>query len=194
MSNVVDQAAAAAPLELKDSNPALFLLRDQKMVPVTVTLPGNSNISNGLFHVTATGKAKAAAPGTLILTLYGKASLNASLDPNTWLPLSSTPAEPIGGSTDLPEALFMLQGSDLLVNVYTGKMQGTFKSNVASNPQAAADLEQHPGDITEADPVYVFAIGASFTPTGDIRKVPLGRAADAPPICTLTLGGFTLTA
>ena len=78
--------------------------------------------------------------------------------------------------------------------VFTKAMQGVFKSNVASNPQGPADLQQHPGDITDEDPIYVFAVGASFSPSavGDSRG---GKLADAlPTLCTLTLASFTLSA
>ena len=194
MSTVVDNAPFAAPLELMDSNPALFLMRDSDRAPATVTLPGGSNFDLTLFNVTATGTAKPSGPGTLIVTLYGLASLDdAMTDPGKWLPLGSCVAEPIGGPDDLDEAMFMIQGADLMVYTGTGKMQGTFKSNVASNPQAAIDLTHHPGDITDADPLYVFAVGASFTLVGDAkRKQKAG--ADAEPLCTLTLASLSLSA
>lgn len=197
MSEVIDKAPASSPLALKDSNPALFSVRDQPKMPCTVTLPGSTNLDLSLFNVTATGVAKPSRPGTVILTLYGRANYpDATTDPANWLPLGSALAEPIGGPADLPENMFMIQGADLLVNVGTGKMQGTFKSNVASNPQAPIDLEHHPGDITEVDPLYVFAIGASFTPTGEMRRNPgrtTGRVEDEA-LCTLTLASFTVSA
>ena len=196
MSTVVDKAPPSAPLGLTDSNAAFFLKRDSKGVPSTVTLPGSSNLELTLFDVIATGTVKPAGPGTLILTLYGRANLDgATDDPATWLPLSSAPAEPIGGTTDLPETMFMVAGIDLMAYPGSGKIQGTFKSNVASTPVAAADLAEHPGDVTDADPLYVFAIGASFTPTGTQatrRAVP--KAGDAPPLVTLNLNSLTLSA
>lgn len=71
-------------------------------------------------------------------------------------------------------------------------MQGVFRSNVASHPQAAVDLEQHPGDITPVHPLYVFALAASFQPSaGESRRK--GKA-DTPTLCTVTLASFTLSA
>lgn len=191
MSTVVDNAPFAAPLQLMDSNPALFLMRDSDRAPVTVTLPGSSNFNLTLFKVTATGTAKPASPGTVKLTLYGIAKLSdATTDPEKWLPLGSS-VEPIGGAGELPEAMFMIQGADLLTNIETGKIQGVFRSNIASHPLAAIDLEHHPDDVTDSDPLYVFAVGASFTPV-----VSRGaKAGDDPePLCTLTLASLSLSA
>jgi hypothetical protein len=191
MSTVVDQARNQTPLTLKDELPAMFLGDGED--PCIVTLPGGTNIGLGLFEVTATGVAKPSSPGLLTLTLYGRATLaGASQNPDTWLPLSSAAPEPIGGPTDLKEAMFMIQATDLLAYPGTGKMQGVFKSNVASNPLGPIDLEQHPGDITDEDPIYVFAVGASFSPTATRSG---GKLADAlPALCVLTLASFTLSA
>lgn len=194
MSTVVDQARNTTPLVLRDELPAMFLGDGDD--PCIVTLPGGTNIGLGLFEVTATGIAKPSGPGMVTLTLYGRATLSgASQNPDTWLPLSSAPPEPIGGPTDLSEAMFMIQATDLLTNPGTGKMQGVFKSNVASNPQAAVDLQQHPGDVTDEDPIYVFAVGASFSSSAVNREHKTGRAGeDLPALCTLTLASFTLSA
>jgi hypothetical protein len=196
MSTVVDKAPPAAVLKLMDSNPALVMMRDQEHAPCIVTVPGSSNFNLNPFDVVATGIAKPSGPGTLILTLYGRATLAGATDnPNDWLPLSATEAEPIGGPTDLPEAAFLIRGADLMANTGTGKIQGTFMSNVASNPQAPIDLQQHPGDITEEDPLYVFAIGANFTPSGVTREQKTVKAGDEPPpLCTVTVANFTLNA
>lgn len=192
MSTPVDNAPAAAPLELMDSNPAMFTLRDEGETPCTVTLPGSSNFNLELFDVTAIGTVRASGPGTLILTLYGRSNLDdVTTNPANWLPLASTPPEPIGAATDLPEIMFMFAGTDLLANTATGKIQGTFRCNVASNPQPPIDLEHHPGDATDEDPIYVFAVGASFTLTGAARTT--AKAADAP-LATLTLSSLTLSA
>lgn len=194
MSTVVDNAPYAAPLELMDSNPALFLMRDSNRAPATVTLPGSSNFDLGLFNVTAIGTAKPSGPGTLIITLYGLAKAdNASTDPEKWLPLGASIAEPIGGGTDLAENIFMVRAEDLVCYSGTGKMQGTFKSNVASNPQAPIDLEHHPGDITDSDPLYIFAVGASFTSTEPADDTKRPKAAPEP-LCVLTLASLSLSA
>jgi hypothetical protein len=71
-------------------------------------------------------------------------------------------------------------------------MQGLFASNVANNPQGPADLEQHPGDITEEDPLYIFAVGASFLPDEAPTRAESGPRAAA--LCTVNLAKFTLNA
>ena len=191
--STVDIAPPAAALVLTDDTIKLFVKRDQPKQPSIVTLQGSSNLNLTVFNATATGTAKAEVPGTLTLTLYGRAQLDdATADPATWLPLASTPPEPIGGETDLPEAMFMIQGFDLMVNSETGKLQGEFKSNVASHPMPPIDLEQHPGDITDEDPLYVFAVGASFAPEG--TPPPTKAGEEPPPLCTVTLASLTLNA
>ena len=196
MPTVVDQARGITPLQLRNEEPALFTGDGDK--PATVTLPGGTNLDLSLFEVTATGIAKPEAPGMLTLTLYGRAALDgATTDPAAWLPLSSAPAEPIGGPDDPTEAMFMIQAADLLAYPGSGKLQGVFKSNVASNPQGPADLMEHPGDLTEADPIYVFAVGASFSPQDsapESESGKTGRAAEEPVLCTVTLASFTLSA
>jgi hypothetical protein len=138
---------------------------------------------------------KPAVPGTLTLTLYGmaKQSFDAkeATNPAEWLPLSATLPEPIGGPNDLTETMWMIKGSDLMVFMGSGKLQGTFQSNVASNPQPPADLEQHPGDIENTDPLYIFAIGATFTPTTGKRTKQ--EQDDPAPICELKLEAFSIT-
>jgi hypothetical protein len=192
--SLIDLAAPAAPLSLRTS-PALFVLRDNAKNPCAVSLPGSSNLDLQLFNVTATGSAKPSTPGTLILTLYGMAKpsydpQNAT-DPSAWLPISSTPPEPIGGPEDPEEAMWMLQGADLMVFVASGKMQGTFKSNVASNPQLPVVLEEHPRDIENTDPLYIFAVGASFMPTSG--RVRIRQGQDEPdPLCELKLEALSI--
>jgi len=192
--STVDTAPAASALELTNANPALFIMRD-KNSPTAVTVPGSSNFELTLFDITATGTVKAGVPGTLTLTLYGIDKANAQsapTDPNEWLPISSSVAEPIGGEGELKETMWMIQGKDLMIFMGSGKMQGTFQSNVADNPLPPVNLEQHPGDITDTDPLYVFAVGASFTPTEPPAK--LGRAGDDPILCTVELVRFTMSA
>jgi hypothetical protein len=194
MPSIIDTAPPSATLELKDSNTAYFMMRDQQL-PTTVTLPGSSNFDLTLFNVTATGSVKPAGPGTLILTLYGAAKPTG--EDIQWLPLAASVEEPIGGAGELEETMWMIEGSDLMIFLGSGKMQGTFKTNVANNPQAPIDLEQHPGDIENTDPLYVFAIGASFTPTGAARGAVKGaaRAALAEGVlCSLEMANLTINA
>lgn len=195
MSVVVDTAPPSSPLELSDPTPVLFTMKDKGTVPTTITVPGSSGFELMLFDVIATGTVKAEVPGRLLLTLYGLSKEDAgeaSADPSTWLPLASSLAEPIGGITDLKETMWMIQGKDLMIYAGSGKMQGLFASNVANNPQGPADLEQHPGDITEEDPLYIFAVGASFLPDEAPTRAESGPRAAA--LCTVNLAKFTLNA
>ena len=183
--STIDSAAASSTLSLTEPGVVLFKTRDKDTIPSTVTLAGSSNLELILFDVTATGTVKAAVPGTLILTLFGASKANASADIGDWLPLSSSVPEPIGGETDLPETMWMIQGTDLMIFAGSGKMQGLFKSNVASNPQGPIDLEQHPGDITEADPLYVFAVGAEFAADAG--------AGDGSELCSLDMKNLVIS-
>jgi hypothetical protein len=129
---------------------------------------------------------KPSGPGTLILTLYGIAKNDTkSNNPADWLPLASSEPESIGGAGELTETMWMIRGQDLMIFVGSRKMQGTFKSNVANHPIAPIDLEHRPGDIDETDPLYIFAVGASFTPAGTRQTVRAGV-----PLCSLTLANF----
>lgn len=190
MSETIDSAPPSAPLALVDSSPTLFTMRDKPSAPSTVTVPGSSRMALTLFDVVAIGTVKPSVPGNLVLTLYGMAKGDVDSgagDPGDWLPLSSSVPEPIGGTTDLPETMWMIRGKDLMIFTGSGRLQGTFDSNVANNPQGPLDLDQHPGDITDEDPLYVFAVGAAFFPTGGA-----GRAAGEPS-CTLTLHSLTIS-
>ena len=201
----VDTAPPSSTLELTDANPVLFTQKDNPKMPSTITVPGSSNFDLTLFNIIATGTVKADVPGSLLLTLYGRANSDgATANPATWLPLASAPAEPIGGTTDLPETMWMIKGQDLMIFPGSGKMQGLFQSNIASNPQGPMDLTDHPGDITDEDPLYIFAVGVSFLPD----ETPLSRKHDqresaqkgagsraaAETLCTVNLKKFTMDA
>jgi hypothetical protein len=100
--------------------------------------------------------------------------------------------------------MWMIKGQDLMIFPGSGKMQGLFQSNVASNPQGPMDLTDHPGDITDEDPLYIFAVGVSFLPD----ETPLSRKHDqresaqkgagsraaAETLCTVNLKKFTMDA
>lgn len=187
--STVDTAPPSAPLDLKDTENAFFMQRDQTSMPSVVSVPGNSSFNLALFNVTATGSVKPMLPGTLILTLYG-APKPAGQGVN-WLPLAASDPEPIGGAGELPETMWMIAGEDLMIFAGSGKMQGTFKTNIANHPIAAVDLQQHPGDIEDTDPLYVFALGASFTPTG---AKGARDAAEEGVLCSLALASFTVNA
>jgi hypothetical protein len=196
--STVDSARPSSPLELTDPAPLLFMQRDGDNVPTTITVPGSSSFDLSLFDIIAVGTVKPEVPGRLILTLYGRANTDGvTAEPSSWLPLASSPAEPIGGPSDLEETMWMIDGTDLMIFAGSGKMQGCFKSNVASNPQAPIDLTEHPGDITDEDPLYIFAVGASFLPD----EAPPARGARgatggarAATLCTVTVVNFTMDA
>lgn len=191
--STVDTAPPSSTLELTDPNPCLFVMRDNSKNPTSITVPGSSKFDLSLFDIVATGSVKAEVPGRLLLTLYGRANSDgATTNPASWLPLASAPAEPIGGDADLPETMWMIQGTDLMIYSGSGKMQGTFKSNVANNPQAPIDLTQHPGDITDEDPLYIFAVGASFLP--DEAPDPPAKGQKAATLCALDLANFSMNA
>jgi len=181
----IDSAPPSSPLSLVDLNPSLFKMRDTPTVPSSVTLPGSSNLELLVFDTIATGTVKAAVPGTVILTLYGASKGDASSDIADWLPLGSSVAEPIGGPGELPETMWMIRGRDLMCFSGSGKMQGTFDCNVAGRPAAPVDLEHHPDDITAVDPLYVFAVGASFAPDAD--------PGDGSELCSLTMRSLVIS-
>jgi hypothetical protein len=179
MSEAIDIAPPSAPLALADANPALFLSLTNPNAPSVVTVPGNSTFALSLLNVTAIGTVKPTVAGTLTLTLLGKSRRDngeSNLDFSSWLPIAASIPEPIGGAGELPETVWMIRGRDLLINPASGKMQGTFDSNVADNPQMPVNLEHHPDDITLEDPLYIFAVAASFTPTA-ARSRAAGDAA-----------------
>ena len=194
MSNVIDSAPASSPLELKEiGKTEYFKMRDSPDFPTSVALPGSSNLDLTLFNVTATGSVKPTVPGTLQITLYGAPKPTGQLD--AWLPLASSLPEPIGGAEDPKETMWMVEGSDLMIFTGSGKLQGTFRSNIASNPQAPLDLDEHPENIVDSDPLYIFAIGASFTPeAGDGAAIrgAVKATAEEGVLCSLKLEHFTV--
>ena len=205
--STVDTAPPSAELQLTDDTPAIFMTRDKDTVPAVVSVPGSSNFNLSLFNVTAIGTVKPAVPGTLTLVLLGiskEDANNAPTSPASWLPLASSMAEPIGGEGELAETMWMIQGTNLMIFTGSGRMQGTFQSNVANNYQAPIDLEQRPGDITDSDPLYIFAVAARFTPNeppasrvrqpDERQGAGIGRAAEEDVICSANLVNFTVSA
>lgn len=199
--SVVDSAPPSSPLELTDSEDTLFKMRDEEKVPATVTVPGSSNFALTLFDIVATGTVKPSIPGMFTLTLYGmdkKDVAQGASEASAWLPLATSESEPIGGAGELKETMWMIRGKDLLIFPGSGKLQGTFDSNIASHPIAALDLDEHPGDITDTDPLYIFAVGASFSPSDeegqDTPPRRTGREAEETVLCTVELKSFTMNA
>jgi len=193
--SLITQAPPAAPLELTDATPKLFLKRDEDRFPAMLAVSGSANHELRTFNVNATGKVTPIAAGSLTLTLYAHAGYpdQASItDPAQWLPIATVEPEPIGGAGDPETTSWMIRGTDLLYNLSNGKMQGTFKSNVADHPIPEGDLEHHMTGITEQDPVVVFAIGATFEPTEAPPEGRQGRAGQEP-ATVLELSFFEMT-
>ena len=136
------------------------------------TVGGSANLDLQPFSVAATGSVKAGQPGELEIVLLARA--NDPLVPPTgiiypeWTAIAQSPKEPIGGSGDLPETMWMIAGLQLMYFLKSGKMQGTWVSNVADNPTTAVDLANGlTGLKTKVDPVLMFAVSVIFTPTGE---------------------------
>ena len=200
MPETINAAPPAAPLILTDTNPAYFMMRDQPTMPASVGLPGSSRFELYLFNATAVGTVNAEVPGTITFILYGAPKQTGG--PFVPLAISTSIAEPIGGASDPDETMWMIEGCDLMLFSGSGKLQGMFKSNVANRPHAPVDLDHHPTDVEKGDPLYIFAVGASFTPDTPLDEQETrehrrrqGRADDAAAtLCTCYLTSFTLNA
>lgn len=180
---VVDKAPPAAPLELIDGNPTFFKTLDGE-TPVVVSVPGSSSFNLSLFNATAIGTVNPTVAGSLQLVLFGR-----SKDSDVLLPIASSVPESIGGADELEETMWMIRGLDLMIFTGSGRMQGLFYSNVANSPQPPVDIEHHPEGITDSDPLYIFGVGAKFTPTAS-----RGAVSQAVAPCTVRLTSFTIDA
>lgn len=184
---LITKAPPAAPIVLNSAVLQLFMSATDPTKVCFLPIPGQSKLDMQLLNVTATGTVKANQPGTVQIGLFAWANVPNIAPPNgnsaNWVMLGASPAEPIGGATDLVATSWMIRGQDLLFNLSSGKMQGTFLSNVADNPVAAADLTTNPNNLlANISPVVLFAIGARFTPTADDGHRP-----------DVEMAGFTLT-
>lgn len=180
--SIVRTSSTPLPLTLEDSKPALFMARDIEQ-PCTLTIPGQSNLDHRPFNVTASGSIEAFYAGTLTITLYGF-TLGYPLDefdsndPATWVEVASSPAEAIAGALDPEESQWLIQGVRLMFSTRSGKMQGTFVSNVADNPIPEANLTHNlQGIKQDSSPAIYFAVGATFIPTGGAKDAPLANLA-----------------
>jgi hypothetical protein len=120
-----------------------------------------------LFNITATGKVSPEASLNLTLTLYARPGYpppeTSPLDVAEWTAIAISQPAAIGTSEDFATTSFMIQGSRLMFNLDNGKLQGTFATNVADDPQADIGLTHNLQGITKnTDPVVVFALGASI--------------------------------
>jgi hypothetical protein len=171
--SIITAAPHADTLILNDKNPALFMPSQkpnpgQPTPPCILSVPGASNLDLRPFNVTASGSIEPQFAGNITLTLYGLtlgyAPDTDMTDPANWVALSSSPVEPVERDV---ETQWMIQGVNLMFSTGSGKMQGSFLSNVADNPQASTNLTNKLfGILASFNPAILFAVGATFTGSG----------------------------
>lgn len=170
---LITKAPPAAPLTIgPSSGEQMFKLLNATSDQICMaTVTGSSNLDLKVFDVTATGTIAAGQAGELELVLL--AMPNDPLEPPShgniypqWTAIAHTPKEPVGGSGNLAETMWMIQGLNLMYFLESGKMQGTWVCNIADHPTTAVDLSNVLlGLKPNVDPVMMFAISAIFTPT-----------------------------
>jgi hypothetical protein len=154
------------------------------------TIAGSSNLDLIPFNVTATGTITPGQAGELEIVLL--AAPNDPLHPvkygliyPQWTAIAHTPKEPVGGTGNLTTTMWMVQGINLMYLLASGKLQGTWVSNIADHPTTAVDMSNGLTGLTpDVDPVMMFAVSAIFTPT----TPPV-----AEPYPILTLASLTVT-
>lgn len=174
---LITKAPPAQPITLNAAEMELF--RDTSGEPCLLSIPASSGLDLMLLDVVASGSVKANQPGTLQVGLFALANQpnmgTPTVNTGDWVLIGSCPAEPVeAGPTS-----WMIAGQDLMYNLANGKMQGTFLSNVADAPIAAADLNTNPNDLRgDVSPVMYFAVGAMFTPDDDDGQTPVLEMAN----------------
>jgi hypothetical protein len=195
--SIITQAPPAVTLTLNDSNLAMFLSmgnNSQPTNPCALSIAGSSKLDHRPFDVTASGTIKTFVPGDLTVILLGLThdySVGQGLtNPATWVQVAATPPESIGDDPKIPETMWMLRGVDFMFSTVSGKLQGTFLSNIADSHQPVADLQNNLYGIEPNDsPALAFAIGVIFTPTGSREH---RRTKDGDPLAELTLYQFSM--
>jgi hypothetical protein len=186
--SILATAPPAAPLTLLSTNPAFFMdAALNSKDPCMLTIPASSKLELNLLNVTVTGLVKPGQEGDVSIGLYcyvnGSKTPPPTADPSQgWIVLGMTDPEDVGAVGDPVETQFMFQGSNLMFNFSSGKLQGTFQSNIASSPVAPVRLQNPVYGLIDISPVVWFAVAAHFTPTADT-----GAHAE------LTLASFNLT-
>ena len=176
--SLITKAPPAASIVINSTDLHLFMAEGINNPGVCfLPIPGSTGLQMTLLDVTATGTVKANQPGDFEAGLFVHVAEPNVAPPDGaiggWVQIGVSPAEPIGGAADLVATSWMIQGKDLMFNLQSGKMQGTFKSNVADNPVAAADLSTNPNNIDgDLSPLMYFAVGVRFTPTADDGSTP----------------------
>jgi hypothetical protein len=173
--SVIVKAAAALPLIVNDATPEIFRATDnagQPTIPCILSIPGSASHDHRPFNVVVSGTVRARTPGELTLWLLGLSHDTRNpeelTDESVWSKVIISMPEPIGGDDDLPETMWLIVGTRLMYSTISGKMQGTFLTNIADSPEPEEGISTNlyniaPGD----DPAIRFAVAASFVPTGE---------------------------
>jgi hypothetical protein len=185
---IIEKAPPALPLTLTSAVPAFFMdAAVNSKSPCMLTLPNSAGLDLKLLNVNVTGLIQPNQPGNIQIGLYcyvngPKVQPPPPPMPSTWLTVGLTAEEDIGGPTDHSQSQFMFQAANLMFNFSSGKLQGVYYNNIASNPEGPDDLDDDILGLMPISPIVWFAVGAIFTPTADT-----GAKAE------LTLATFTLT-
>jgi hypothetical protein len=168
---LIAKAPPAAPVTITPtSGELMFKCADPATQICMATIAGSSSLDLQLFDVAATGTVAAGQPGDLEIVLLARA--NDPLVPPTgqiypqWTAIAHTPKEPVGGSGDLAETMWSVHAHDLMYFLGSGKLQGTWVSNIADHPTTPIDLSNALlGLKAKVDPVMMFAVSVIFTAT-----------------------------
>lgn len=170
---LITKAPPAAPLTIGPGMGEMVFCTANSVTPeiCRATVAGSSNLDLKVFDVTATGTITPGQAGELEIVLLAapndpkKGTDPAHIYPQ-WTAIAHTPKEPVGGSTDLDSTMWMVQGINLMYYLASGKMQGTWVSNIADHPTDAVDMSNALLGLTaDVDPVMMFAVSVIFTPT-----------------------------
>ncbi len=181
--SLVTQARPAAPLVL-DTTLKIVRHAESPTEPCILAISGASDFELRTFHIIATGSVDATQSGLLELTLLGLANAPhaaaPSLNAANWTALATNPAEAIGGAGNPPSTQWLMQTVRTMFYLASGKMQGEYTCNVASDPQPVLPLDTPlTGLVRGIDPLCYFAIAARFTPDTPplTRPQPIVRLA-----------------
>jgi hypothetical protein len=133
---------------------------------------GSGRLEMKRFEVRASGRATTAGAFTVAPTLYIATVVPVvnPLLPASWTVLATGAPVAVGTTT----AAWMIQGEFLFDSV-SGKLQGTFETNVANTITAKAALAAtFPGVSGVTEPPFVLAVGLTFSGAG----ANIGQLAD----------------
>jgi hypothetical protein len=185
---MIAKAPPAQPLTLLDQSAHMFLDATPNLPNPTacmLTLPNTASLELQLLNITATGLVKANQDCIFTVSLYAyvnnpKASGPPAPDPHAlWTIMAQSYGEAIGGTDDFIETQWMLQANNLMFNFSSGKMQGTYQSNIADDPIDPQNLSNAIVGLEPLSPIMWLAICPSFVPTPpplDDAKKPKAEA------------------